>query len=74
MNTQHSTIDNRSQRQVIKSLVEIFPAIGVAILFVDLIQKSIHHGDVSTLMVSSEQINSIRVFDFETKKERNGLD
>lgn len=69
MDTKDCAVDDGAQRKVIKGLIKIFPAIWVAILFVYLVQKSVHHGNVSTFVVSSEEINSVRVFNFETKEE-----
>ena len=73
MDTEDTPVDNRAQWKVIECLIKILPAIWIAILFVYFVQESIHHGYVSTFVVSSEQVNSVRVFDFETKKECDGL-
>lgn len=73
MNAKNTAIDNGAQRKVIKGLVKIFPAVGVAILFVDLIEESVHHGDVSTFVVASEEVDSVGVFDFEAEEEGDGF-
>ena len=67
MNTQCISIDYGPKGYVIKGLVEVLPTVGVPILFIYLIKKSIHHGDISTLMITSQQEDAIRVLDFKTK-------
>lgn len=74
MDAEHGAIDNGAEREVVKSLVEVFPAVGVAILFVDFVQEAIHHGDVSALVIAPEQVDSVWVLDFEAEQKCDGLD
>ena len=73
MNAEDSPVDNSSERQEVKSLIKIFPTVGVAILFVDLIEEAVHHGDVSTLVISSEQVDTVWIAYLKTKEQCNGL-
>ena len=54
VHTQDVPVDNGSEGQEVKGLIKIFPAVGVAVLLVDLIEEAIHHGDVPALMVATE--------------------
>lgn len=64
MHTKYVAVDDCSQRQVVKSLIEVAPTVGVAVFFVDLIQEPVHHSDVSALVVAPQQVDFVRVFDF----------
>ena len=73
MDAKNGPIHNGSKRYEIKGFIEIFPAVRIAILFVYFIKKAIHHGDIPTLVVSSQQKYSIWVFDLQTEKQSYGL-
>lgn len=47
------TVDYGSKREKVKGLVEVFPAVGVAVLFIDFVEEAVHHSDVATLVVAS---------------------
>ena len=47
MNTEDLSINDSSDRQVVKDLSTIFPRIGISILSIDLIVKSINCCDLS---------------------------
>ena len=53
MNTEYFPIDDGTQWQKIKCLIKIFPAIRIPIFFVDFIQETVHHCNISTLVVAS---------------------
>ena len=73
MYAEYVAIDDRSERKEVKSLVEVFPAVRISILFVDFIQKSIHHGHISTLVVASQQEYPVWVLNFQTEQKGNGF-
>ena len=73
MDAENISIDNCSQREEIKGLVKVLPAVGVSIFFIDLIKETVHHRHISALVIASEQVDSIRILDFHTEKHCNGF-
>lgn len=73
MNAKNFSINDCTKREEIKSLIEIFPAIRIPILFVNFVEETIEHCNVPAFVVSSQQINPVRVFNLETEEEGNRL-
>lgn len=69
MNTQDSSVYNGSQRQKVESFIKIFPAIGIPIFFVYFIEEPVHHRDITALVITSEEIDSVWVHGFKTEKQ-----
>lgn len=67
MDAKDVPIDDGSQRQKIKCLIKVLPAVRVAVFFIDLIEEAVHHGNVSALMVTPQQVDAVGVFDLETE-------
>ena len=73
MNTKHSSINNSPQGDKIKSFIKILPTVRIPILFIYLIQKPIHHSDISTFMVTSQQDQPIWVPNFQAKQQADSF-
>lgn len=73
MHTEHIPINDGPKRQEVKSLIEVLPAVGVAVLLVDLIEEAVHHGDVATLVVASQQVDAVWVLDLQAEEEGDCL-
>lgn len=73
MHAEYVSIDDGPQRQEVKGLIEVLPAIGVSVFFVDLIEEAVHHGDVPGLVIAAEEVDPVWVFDLETEEEGDGL-
>ena len=73
MQTEELILDNCCQGKVIEEFSEAFPDVGVAVFSTALIVKSIDLSDLSGLMISSEDGDSVFVSDFESEEEGDGL-
>ena len=63
MHTEHPILDNSSQRQVIKHISAVPPHIERRVLPETLIIETIHLSDLSTLMVPSNQSDTVGISD-----------
>jgi hypothetical protein len=61
-------VDDGSEGEEVEGLVKVLPAVGVAVLLVDLVEESVHHGDVPALVVAPEEVDAVGVFDFEAEQ------
>ena len=61
MQTEHLSIDDGSQGQKIKDLAASFPHGGVAILLLTFLVKAVDLGDLSRLVVSTDERDSVRI-------------
>jgi hypothetical protein len=68
------SIDDGPKGEEVKCLIEILPAIGVAVFFIDLVEKAIHHGDVPAFMVAPQQIDAVGILHLQAEEEGDGLD
>lgn len=67
-------VDDGSQRQVVERLIEVFPAVGVAVFFIDFVQEAVHHCYVSAFVVAAEEVDAVGVLDFEAEEQRYRFD
>jgi hypothetical protein len=74
VHAEHVAVDDGSEGEEVKGLIEIFPAVGVAVLLVDLIEEAVHHGDVPALVVSPQKVDAVGVLHLQAEEERDGLD
>lgn len=74
MEAEHFILYNSSKRQVIKEVGKILPDIWVPVFSKALIIESIDLGDLSTLMVSSKNGNSISESNLEQYKKSYRLE
>jgi hypothetical protein len=74
METENLILDDSSQGQIIKELCELFPDVRVPVFPQALIVETIYLGDLSTLVVSSEDSESVLVADLQGNKQSDSLD
>lgn len=67
-------VDQGSQRQVVEEIGKVLPYVGVAVLSKAFIVETIDLGNLSGLVVASENGDALGVSDFEGDKESNSLD
>lgn len=68
------TLDDRSQRQVVKQLREVLPHVGVAILAQALVIEAVHLRDLLGLVVTAQNGDTVRVAHLHAHEKRHGLD
>lgn len=73
MKTEDLIINQSSQREVIEEVGEVFPDIGVSIFAKAFVVETIDLSDLSGLMVTSEDGNTVRVSDLESDEKGNGF-
>lgn len=74
METENLTVNQGRQRQVIKQVREILPDISVAVLSETFIVKPVDLGNLSGLVVPSENSDALGISDLEGDKEGNCFD
>ena len=74
MNAKNSVVDQCSQRQVVKCLIEIFPWCGTTILLDDLIIETINSGYLPGFVVATQQQYLLGELDLIAKEKLNRLD
>jgi len=73
MKAEDAAFNDGGQRQVIEQACEILPNIGISVLSQAFIIKSIDLGDLLTLVITSQDGNSVRVSNFESDEKSHGL-
>lgn len=73
MDTEHSSVDNSPQCQIIKHLAAIPPDVCASVLARALVVKAIHLCDLPRLMVPSDECDAIRVANLVCEEEQEGL-
>lgn len=58
---EHFSTDHCSQRKVVKTICEILPYVGVSVLSEALVEESIHLGDLSALVISSQNCDPVGI-------------
>lgn len=66
-------IDQSGQGKVIEEIGEIFPNVGIAVFSETLVIETVHLGDLTRFMISSEDSDSARVSDFQSYKKGHSL-
>lgn len=74
MDAEDLVVDNDAKSEKIEHIGEIMPDVCIAILSGALGVEAIRLCDTSGLMVSADQVHSVRVSQLQTNKERNGFD
>ena len=67
-------IDHGCQRQVVKQLRELLPNVRVSVLAQAFVVEAVHLGDLTRLVVASQDGDSVLVADLERDKQSDGLD
>ena len=73
METEDSIVNDSGQRKVVKKLSEVDPDVRVTVLAKALIVEAVHLGDLTDLVVSTENGQSILKTHFQGDKESNSL-
>lgn len=73
METKDLVFNERCQWEIVKEVSEIFPHRGVSILAKTLVIKAVDLSDLSGLMVSSEDCDSIFESNLQSDKKRDGF-
>jgi hypothetical protein len=73
MKAEDAAFNDGGQRQVIEQACEILPNIGISVLSQAFIIKSIDLGDLLTLVITSQDGNSVWVSNFESDEKSHGL-
>lgn len=73
MDAEDVAVDDGSEGEEVKGLIEILPAVGVAVLLIDLVEEAIHHGDVPALVVPPQQVDAVGVLHLEAEEEGDRL-
>ena len=74
MHAEHPSIHDRPQGQVIKDLTSPPPYVATAVLPLALVIESINLGDLSRLVVPSDESHAFRVSDFQCQEKEEGFD
>ena len=67
-------IDEGGEGEVVEEVSEVFPDIRIAILSKAFVVEPVHLGDLTRLVVSTEDGDAVGIADFEGNKEGNSLD
>ena len=73
MHAEQVAIDDGSQWEEVKGLIEILPAIWISVFLVDLIQEAIHHRDVPALVVAPQQVHPLGVLHLQAEQQSDRL-
>jgi len=73
MNAEHPSIHDRSQGKIIEHLAAPPPNVRTRVLSLTLVVKAVHLGDLTGLVVSTDECDAFGVADFESEKEEEGL-
>lgn len=65
MDTKDPIVNDGRETQVVKDLTAVSPNIGRAKLLKALVVESVHFGDLSRLVVASDECNSVWVSDLQ---------
>jgi hypothetical protein len=71
---EYLVVDKGSEGEVIEEVGEVLPYAGVAVLSETLIVKAVDLGNLAGFVVASEDGDALRVSDFESNEECDGLD
>lgn len=73
MNTENFALDDGSDTEIIEDFGAIFPRISISILSNGLIVETVHGGDLSGLVISSEKGDVSWVLQFQAQQKLESL-
>lgn len=73
MQAEDAVLNNSSQGEVVEEWSEVLPHISISVLSETLIVKTINLSDLFTLVISSQNSNSVWETDFQAYEESNSL-
>jgi hypothetical protein len=69
-----TAVDDGAKSEIIKDFATPTPHVAAAVLALTLVVKSIHLGDLSRLVVSTDERDAIWISHFERQEEEEGFD
>ena len=73
MQTEDAVSNHRRHRQIVKSVGKMLPHICIPIFPETFVVESINLGDLTTLMISSENGDAVSVSDFQSDEKSDGF-
>lgn len=73
MNTEYSAVHYRRQSQVVKNLAAMPPDTRTPVFPLTLLIESVHLGDLSRLVIASNECDAIRISYFQRQEEKKRL-
>lgn len=74
MQTENLVFDESSEGEVVEEVGEVFPHVGIAVFAQALVVEPIHLGDLTGLVVPTEDGNTLRVADLQAHQQGHCLD
>ena len=74
MQAEYLILYDSCQRQIVKEICQVFPHVGVAILAEALVVETVDLSDLATLVIASQNRDSVLKAHFQTDQERHCLD
>jgi len=74
MKTEDLVVDQGSEGEVVKEVGEVLPDISVSVFAKTLVVETVDLGDLTGLVISSKNGDSLRVSDLEGDEKGDGLD
>ena len=74
MNAKDLAFDEGTDAEIVEHFGAVLPGVDVAVLAHRFFVETIHRGDASGLMVSSEKSDAVGVLELQAEQELEGLD
>ena len=73
MDTEDLAVDDGGEGEIVEYLCAISPDRDTAVLPETLVIEAVHLGDLSALVVSSDEINPVRIANLQSQQQQEGL-
>lgn len=64
MHTENTALDDCCDGQIVEYLIEVIPDIMVTVFLANLVIKAVQKGDISGLVIPSQQYHLVGIFEF----------